>query len=968
MILKKEDAKMWYLVMLAHLASSTTMPTTTSASTAAFPARASFRDASSDIGPINTSLTSTPVPMQHVKPEGVRLLKTLKPLHYQVRLQPFINGNFSIHGHVKVDFLVLTATHYVVLHMADIVSLNHTTKVVEKESKQEQRILQQKYSSSRMFYFILLQEALTEDTTYTLSLDFVGTLGEQPRGFYRSSYLKENGERSWVASTQFQSTDARRAFPCFDEPALKATFKIFLARERHMKSLSNMPLISTTPIEGQEGWVWDEFQKSVPMSTYLVAFAVYDFPVRIVNDGTNGTMLRVWVRKSKQSWLHYGSEVAQRSLWFFEDFFSIDFPLPKLDFICPPEMSPNAMENWGLITYRESGLLYDPESSSARQKQWTSYLVAHELAHQWFGNLVTLSWWTDLWLNEGFATYMAEYAIDYLEPSRKELEQFVVKRLQSVMTLDALRSSHPVSVAVNDPIQINEIFDVISYNKGASIIRMMSHFLTEIAFRSGLQTYLTQLSFKNADQDDLWQYLTVAAHGEGTLPQHLSVKTIMDTWTLQTGFPVVTVTRVGNTSAVITQEYFVLDVNTLVAREAQTKAHKWWIPVSYTTGENPNFSDTSVKFWLSDDGIEPVSFIGYPQPHHWLIFNIKQTGYYRVNYDEANWDLLTQQLQENHRVIHVTNRAQIIDDAFNLARAGRLSYRIALEVISYLGQEEEYVPWKAAFTNFQYLFDMFSRDPSFGGVRDYLLSVILPLYEKLGFHEAAEEALPTVLLRTNVVTWVCYLGHPHCRLESLSLFRRWKTDPVNFKGISSNIASAVFCTAIREGGEEEWNFAWRYTRANSGVSIPELKDALACTSEIWLLSRYLEGAFTTGSGMRRQDAGRTFTNVAVDGIGTLIAWDFLRANWNRITDYIGTTFFTLPKMVQEVSRSFNTPQLLAELEEFQRVNEGRLLMAERAVAQALESTRINLAWMQKNKAFIVDWLTQKGFSSRLSDI
>ncbi|XP_045589793.2 aminopeptidase N isoform X1 [Procambarus clarkii] len=943
---------LWGTMMLVLLTfptvTSTTTPTVTSTTT--------------------PTITSTTMPATNASTGeevgDVRLPRTLKPLHYLVRLQPFINGNFSIHGHVDVDLLVLEATRSVILHMTDIITLNHTTKLVESESGQEQLILQQQYSSARMLYIVHLQKALMEGTNYTLSLDFVGTLGEIPRGFYWSSYIKENGVKSWVASTQFQATDARRAFPCFDEPGLKATFKIYLAREEHMTALSNMPLVVSTPIEDQEGWLWDEFQLSVPMSTYLVAFVVSDFPVRVIGEATNGTLLRVWVRESEESKLHYGSEVAQRSLEFFEGFFGVDFPLPKLDFICPPEMSPNAMENWGLVTYRESGLLYDPSSSSASQKQWTSYLVAHELAHQWFGNLVTMTWWTDLWLNEGFATYMADVAIDNLEPSWRVMDQFVVARQQAVMALDALRSSHPVSVPVHDPAHINEIFDTISYNKGASIIRMMRHFLTESAFRRGLRTFLRQLMYKNADQDDLWLHLTEAAHKEETLLHDLTVKTIMDTWTLQKGFPVVTVSRVSATSAVVTQEYFVLDKT--AATEGSTTARKWWIPVTSTTQMRPEFNDTSVRLWLSGDGTEPVSQrISVPEPHYWVIFNVKQTGYYRVNYDQANWELLIQQLQEDHRVIHVTNRAQIIDDAFNLARAGRLSYKTALATIAYLGQEEERVPWEAAFFNFKYLFHMFSRDPSYGALRDYLMSVVLPAYERLGFEEVPEEDLPIMLLRSSVLTWACYLGHPDCRIKSLNLFRSWMANPETFKGISANVAATVYCTALKEGGELEWNFAWRYSRTKP---VPELKDALSCTTEIWLLLRYLEGAFNATSSIRRQDAANTFMSVASDGVGTLVAWDYMRANWQNITDYIGNTFFALPKMVEAVTRSFNTPQLLHELEEFEWVNRGRLLTAERATTQALEATRINVAWRETNRDTIVDWLRQKGFSSHLSDI
>ncbi|XP_071548243.1 aminopeptidase N-like isoform X2 [Panulirus ornatus] len=910
--------------------------------------------------------TSTPSTTSTPTVDGVgkvTLPKNLVPIHYEVRLQPFINGNFSVHGRVHVQFRVLEPTHHIVMHMADMLTHNHTTKVIEATSGQEQKILQQEYISTTMMYIVHLQEQLAHGGHYTLSLDFVGTLAEQLRGFYRSSYTKENGETSWVASTQLASAEARRVFPCFDEPALRATFKIFLAREQHMKALSNMPLLNSTPIEDQEGWMWDEFETSVPMSTYLVAFTISDYPARVVHHhDNNGTLLRVWAREAVYNKLDYGSRVGSLGLQFFQEFFGVDYPLPKLDFVCPPEMSPNAMENWGLITYRESALVYDPATSPATQKQWTCYLVAHELAHQWFGNLVTMSWWTDLWLSEGFATYMGDTAVDYIEPSWGMLDQFVVKRQQKVMALDALRSSHPVCVPIDDPADINEIFDIISYSKGASIIRMMKHFLTEATFRRGLKTYLTELKYKSAKQDDLWRYLTEAAHEDGTLPDDLTVKIIMDTWTLQMGYPVVSIARAGNSSAVITQEHFLLD------RSSENDVrfpHNWWIPVTYTTQDKPDFDNIRVNFWLNGLGIQPASYIGYPQPDQWIIFNVKQTGYYRVNYDEANWELLTRQLQENHEVIHVTNRAQLIDDALNLARAGHLSYRVALGVISYLAKERHYVAWKAAFNNLQYLRDMFYRDQAFGALKDYLVSLILPVYRSVGFEERQGDDLQTQLLRGEVMTWACNLGHPDCRHNALQLFRGWMADPENFEGISANVAASVYCTAIRAGGEDEWNFAWRHSR-DTGAS--NLADALSCTEEIWLLARYLEGAFNASSGIRRQNAANTFRSIAAGPVGNILAWDFLRSQWSRITNYIGATFFALPTMIEDVTKTFNTAQQLKELVEFDQENVGRLLTGKRAVLQAVEVTKINVDWMEKNRDLIVDWLENQGFSCHLSGI
>ncbi|XP_064118220.1 aminopeptidase N-like isoform X2 [Macrobrachium nipponense] len=877
------------------------------------------------------------------------LPKTLKPIHYNVWLQPFINGNFSIEGKVAIDFEVLQPTYYVILHMTDIITKNESSRVLEKDSGHEVSIIQQRYEPLRNLYIATLQEQLEVGRLYTFSLKFVGTLGEQARGFYRSSYRKENGETSWVASTQFQSTDARRAFPCFDEPGLKATFKIYLARENHMNALSNMPMIRSTPIEDQPGWVWDEFQKSVPMSTYLVAFAVSDFPSVVLTAPGSPTTIRAVTREAVIRDTHLAGEVSRRALSFFEQFFQLRFPLPKIDMIALPENSFAAMENWGLMTYRENGLLHDPEKASAEDKQWVSYLISHELAHQWFGNLVTLKWWTDLWLNEGFATYMGDMAVDHIEPAWGIMDQFVVRRLQEVFALDALESSHPISVPVIDPIEIIEIFDSISYLKGASIIRMMSYFLTEETFRNGLKNYLTTLKYKNADQDDLWEFLTNAAHEEGTLPLDLTVKTIMDTWTLQKGFPLVTVVRNGNNSAKITQEQFYLDKQTL-----HEHRQRWWIPATYTSQENLSFEDTRVKFWIHEKETYP-EFV-FPESHHWVIFNVKQSGYYRVNYDLENWNLLMQQLRTNHEVIHVTNRAQIIDDALNLARAGYLPYDTALGLTSYLSKERSYVVWKAALHNFQYLYDMFQHDPAYGAFREYMMSVISPIYEYAGFKEQPRDDLQKQLLSGEAVRWACKLRHPDCIYRSTKLFRQWMYDQSTYRRPPSSIAEAAFCTAVREGEIEEWQFAWS----------KDLDNALACSESIWILARYLRGAFNESSGLRRQDAAIVFSQIARGSVGSIVSWEYMRSNWNQIADYIGTAFFGLPRVVAAVTRRFKTQQRLKELMQFQQDYAENLLTANRAVEQAIETTKVNIAWMEDNYEGIVHWLREQGFSSDLS--
>ncbi|XP_069977545.1 aminopeptidase N-like [Penaeus vannamei] len=345
---------------------------------------------------------------------ATRLPLSLKPLHYLIRLQPFVNGNFSVFGYMEVEMEALEPTSNITLHMLDIITRNNTVKVLHSGGVEQRQvgIKRHHYDPVRQFYVAHMDEELIKGERYTLQMEFLGYLNDQLRGFYRSTYRDDDGTTKYLAVTHFQPTHARRAFPCFDEPALKATFEVHLARETWMTSLSNMPLAETRPVEGQEGWVWDRFERSVPMSTYLVAFVVSDFSY-IPSTSGKDTLFRIWAQPSAIRHAEYVSEVGSKILAFYESYFNVSYPLPKMDMVAVPDIAVRGMENWGLITMIDRSILYDPDVDSANHKDTLLEVVAHELAHQWFGNLVTPRWWDDLWLNEGFATFVAYIGSTY---------------------------------------------------------------------------------------------------------------------------------------------------------------------------------------------------------------------------------------------------------------------------------------------------------------------------------------------------------------------------------------------------------------------------------------------------------------------------------------------------------------------------------------------------------------------------
>lgn len=342
-------------------------------------------------------------------------------------------------------------------------------------------------------------------------IEYDGEINDKMKGLYRSKYLGPEGDERYAAVTQFEATDARRCFPCWDEPAIKATFDITVTVPQDRIALSNMPVESEND-EGNSRIV--QFRTTPIMSTYLVAIVVGEFDY-VENTSKDGVLVRVYTPVGKKDQGLFALEVATEVLPYYKDYFNIAYPLPKIDLIAIADFSAGAMENWGLVTYRETCLLVDPKNTSANTKQWVALVVGHELAHQWFGNLVTMEWWTHLWLNEGYATFVEYLCVNRLFPEYDIWTQFVVEtyirflfRILSkynfeddfqfiffkfrALELDCLKNSHPIEVPVGHPSEIDEIFDDISYSKGASVIRMLHRYIGDDDFRKGMNIYLTR--------------------------------------------------------------------------------------------------------------------------------------------------------------------------------------------------------------------------------------------------------------------------------------------------------------------------------------------------------------------------------------------------------------------------------------------------------------------------------------------
>ncbi|CAG9861766.1 unnamed protein product [Phyllotreta striolata] len=879
-----------------------------------------------------------------------RLPRSIEPRHYEIKILPDLR-NFTTEGSITMTLQVLQTTDEIQFHLQGIEISQESVRITSTgDTPDNIEITNQEYLPGDK-YRIKLNQNLASDGIYELYAEYTGRLGEHLQGFYGIHYNDANGRERTMASTQFSPVEARKAFPCFDEPSFKSTFKIILARPSDMSTLSNMPLLTSTPIEQptnkskksiatNDGWYWDEYQTTPKMSTYLVAFMVHDLKPYETPEGP----MKFWSRDQLVPFAAYAARIGPKILRYFEGYFNSKFPLEKIDVVAVPSFGFSAMENWGLITFRESSLLYDSNSSTVEDISNIAKVFAHELAHQWFGNLVTPRYWNDLWLKEGFANYMAFLGVNEVEPSWKFPEEFVLTYTEAALQNDALESSRPLSFdEAKNSRQIRELFDGISYSKGAAIVRMMNHFLGESTFRQGLVNYLKKYQYSNADRSDLFASFTEEAHKNEVLQPDENVETIMETWTKTAGLPVINVQPDYDRGVLqLTQKRFYYS-----GKADEDTA--WWVPISFATNASgaPDFNDTSPKFWMR--GERAIAVEVNVTRHDWYLLNLEQTGYFIVNYDADNWRKLAGDIMKMPPLV----RAQLISDSMDLARAGLLVYDVPLMMIANMAIQDDnimYIPTKVTFAKLKYLSDILSDTPAFGLFEHYHKNIFQETYKRVTLDDRVHEHL-TRKIRMTVLEWSCRSPDSRCTHLAKTSFRNWI---VRGKNVESNLRSIVYCTAIREGGEIEWDFAYKkYLESTSASEKDAILDALGCTSLKWLLSRYLDKLLSDRS-ITIQDADRLFNSVVENKVGTQIAFDFLRKNWNAIIKHHGNGFNIVSKMILKLGDHLSTEFQLSELIRFRDGTKDKLTTGSFAIA--IDKVKANVEWMRKNYQPVKEWL------------
>ncbi|XP_018335613.1 aminopeptidase Ey [Agrilus planipennis] len=878
-----------------------------------------------------------------------RLSSAVIPSSYTIGLT--VQSNFGetgvFQGETSIYLTVLEQTSTFEIHGSGLTITSNTLRTTQSSTNLISNIV---YNSTTQKYTITTTSPLSIGTDhYFLTIAYNGILYDDMYGFYRSWYSDENGQTTWLATTQFEPTYARRAFPCFDEPNKKATFQVSITRPSTYRSLSNAPLESTVRVSANVER--DTYQTTPIMSTYLVAFIVSDYASIYDPVDKNG----VWSRKEAIGTGDYGFQIAPKLVAAYENYTGIEYlstGIGKLDQVAIPDFGAGAMENWGLITYREYAILWDPSQSSHNYKESVATTIAHELAHMWFGDLVTCDWWSYTWLNEGFAQYM-EYMMTARVETTWELEkQFVVTLVQGIFASDSTLSSQPLNANASTISEINYKFASLTYYKGASIIRMMRDFLGANRFRNAIQFYLSNHTFSTAVPDDLWEAMEAYSR-DVDLPA--TVGQIMSTWTDQPGFPVVRVSLSGSTDVNITQQRFLLNNN-------NTSDLKYYVPISYTNSTAKDFETVSPRHWLLPNSNLQIS--NALPSSGWIVVNIQETGFYRVNYDETLWRRLASALKTaNHDGIDVLNRAQIVDDSFNLARAGLLPYGVALDVTSYLSTETEYYPWVSALEALNHLRIRSANSTSLRSfLETHILDLISTVYEGLSFDYDPNESQADILKKVTILNLACELGLESCVSRANALFNNFKNNNVS---VNPDTRTVVYCTALRTAtSPDNWYFLWnRYLNTKLASEMNIILSTLGCTRNDTLRTEYLLKSITRDSGIRSQDSRSVFQSIYVRNLdGVDLAYNFFKTNFQSISSYYGggTSVGTI---VSGIASRFTNSEQIEDFEAFIQQNREILGGALSAAEGAVESARANVQWMNSYSDSILQWFVQTYGSS-----
>lgn len=837
-----------------------------------------------------------------------RLVKSIYPINYNLNISPNFS-DFTFDGSVIIHIIFQKDVNAFALNSKSLII---KTILLDGENMKftediENEIIILRYSNDRLII----------SGTHSLYITYSGTLNDNMEGFYRSSYINYLGETTYLATTQFESTSARLAFPCFDEPNFKASFDVSITTDEKYTVLSNNDVDYIVSINNKNDSNLHQiktvyFKTSPIMSTYLLAFIVGDLEyiegftkqINIHNaiHVIQSKRIRVYGVKGNKEKMTFALDIGIRCLEWYMEWFGIDYPLSKLDMVAIPDFSAGAMENWGLVTYRE-GLLYCDQDTDLSEKQDISVTICHELAHQWFGNLVTMEWWTYLWLNESMATYFGWRVTDELFPEWKVWNKFNEQEYSSALELDSLESSHPIEVPIKNTNEIQNIFDAISYSKGSCLVKFLAEHLGENIFRNGMIHYMKKNAYKNTESADLWKSFDQIS-GK-------NISGLMESWIKQTGYPVITVTNNMNT-LLIKQEKFLKQGPT-------SDKGLWQIPlVVIFDGTNQSYNYNTLMASRELD----LTNISKSQHNHVLV-NKDRSAFYRVKY--TNTPKLT-----NCSLQEITN---ILDDSFALAYSGYHGFSAPFNIMTSLDFNHAYYPFWYMFTGYLSSLDNLTLNTKTNirvkNMISYYSRYISNILNNLGWEQKEGETSNDTDLREVCLSFLAKNDDENIVNIALNMFRS------NNWTFLKNIVIPIIG---KHGSENDYKKLIELHNATTNAQIKEsLMRGIASVKSEKLIKLSLDLIF---SGIiRNQDICAYSITLITNTYATNIMRNFIYDNWLKFTEKYSQGSSEILHMTKIAGIQISSHN---EFEVYKKIFSNPLPGTEQAVNQTIEKIQSRL--------------------------
>ncbi|MBW4029581.1 MAG: M1 family metallopeptidase [Acidobacteria bacterium] len=817
-----------------------------------------------------------------------RLARTVVPSAYRIFLTPDLDAA-TFAGRVEIDVRVAAATSQLTLHALDLVLGSATVAVAATTFRSGEPAYDAQFQTATFTF----DEELPEGEA-TVEIAFTGVLNDLLVGFYRSTFTDDDGHVHTIATTQFEHSDARRAFPCWDEPSYKATFQVNLSVPSHLAAYSNSPETSSTDLGN--GWRTVTFSPTMIMSSYLVAFVVGPFEETPAVD-VDGVPLRIIYPLGKGHLTDMALDAGAFALRYFSQYFAIPYPGDKLDMVAIPDFGFGAMENLGLVTYRESALLINPATASLVERQRVAEVIAHEIAHMWFGDLVTMEWWEGIWLNEAFATFMATLCIDAYKPEWRMWVDFGIDR-DAALQVDGLHSTRPIEYEVVSPEDTRGMFDVLTYQKGGSVLRMLEQYLGDTTFRDGIRQYLRQHAYANTVTTDLWDALE-AASGQ-------PVRDMMNTWILQGGHPLVTL-RDGQLS----QQPFSYGP----ARGTSAIGSSWLVPVL-----TRSLNGGAITRQLLGDATLAVS----DTPP--VVVNAGGSGVYRTRYGHAELEALSSRISE----LEELERATLVADAWAGLLAGQITWGAFLATARGLGDQDEPNPWgtvASAVGLAHRALEGAARDTLVAQVRD----LFSPQLERLGWDARAGEGELTGQLRATLIATLGVVADDEAvQREAVRRFAANELD--------GDLARSILRVVAHQNRPGDYEtFLERYRNAATPQEEQRYLLSLGDFPDVATARATIERCFGE---FRSQDAPLVLAVLSANAVAGPTAWREVTQRW----DEAQATFppGLIVRMVMGIPTYIKDPAFADTVEEFHRSHP--VGGDQRTVQQYLERMRVGLTF------------------------